>query len=88
MFYIYIIYSKKLNKKYIGYCENLKNRVKEHNNGESKFTSRGVPWSLVYYQVFLSEADARNEERFLKSGKGRDRLKFLLNDTMNKIKQF
>ncbi|NTV41515.1 MAG: GIY-YIG nuclease family protein [Candidatus Moranbacteria bacterium] len=85
MFYIYIIYSKKLNKKYIGYCENLKNRLREHNSGESKFTSRGVPWSLVYYQVFLSEIDARKEERFLKSGKGRDRLKFLLNDTMNKI---
>jgi len=80
MFYVYIIYSKKLRKRYVGYCADLKNRINEHNGGESKFTSRGVPWILIYYEAFLNEVDARREERFLKTGKSRERLKFLLSD--------
>ncbi|MDD3284345.1 MAG: GIY-YIG nuclease family protein [Patescibacteria group bacterium] len=81
MFYVYIIYSNKLRKHYIGYSSNLNGRLKKHNSGLSKFTSKGIPWKLIYYEVFLSSVDARSEEKFLKSGKGRDRLKFLLKDT-------
>jgi putative endonuclease len=86
MFYVYIIYSIKLEKKYIGYCSDLKNRIEEHNKGESRFTSKGIPWKLVYYEAFLSKIDAQKEEKFLKTGKGRERLKFLLEDAMIKIK--
>lgn len=86
MYYVYIIYSDKLNKKYIGYSENLKNRLEEHNRGKSSFCSRGENWKLIYYEVFKSEKDARREEQFLKSGKGRERLKFLLEETMKEIK--
>lgn len=86
MFYVYIIYSKKINKKYIGYSTNLKARLEEHNRGKSSFCSNGERWELIHYQVFKSEKDARSEERFLKTGKGRERLKFLLEDTMDKIR--
>ncbi len=78
MFYTYIVYSKKLGKKYVGYCTDLKNRIKEHNRGESRLTSRGAPWKLIYYEVFLSKIDAMNEEKFLKTGKGRERLKIFI----------
>jgi len=81
MFYVYILYSNKLKKHYIGYTNNLKDRLRRHNSGFSKYTSKGIPWKLIYYEVFLSSIDARNEENFLKSGKRRDRLKFLLQDT-------
>jgi len=37
---------------------------------------------LVYYEVFKSEKDARTEEKFLKSGQGRERIKYLLRDTI------
>ena len=86
MHYVYIIFSKKLNKKYIGYYSNLQSRLQEHNCGYNKFTSHGIPWKLVYYEIFNDQTDALNEEKFLKSGKGRDRLKFLLKNTMNKLK--
>jgi len=87
MYYTYIIYSKKLNKKYIGYCADLKNRIERHNAKKSVFTSRGVPWILIYYEGFLNRNDARKEEKFLKTGKGRERIKFLLSGTINKLKQ-
>lgn len=78
MYYTYIIYSNKLNKKYIGYSENLKKRINEHNKGDCKFTAKGKPWKLIYYEAFESKKDALAEEKFLKSGKGRQRSNHLL----------
>lgn len=60
----------------------LKSRIKEHNSGNVKSTKPGRPWDIVYYQAFLSKIDARNEELFLKSGKGRERLTYILKDTL------
>ncbi len=81
MYYVYIIYSVKLSKKYIGFTEDLQRRITEHNNGKDAFTSKGLPWRLVYYQAFISKKDAMAEERFLKTGKGRERIKFLFTNT-------
>lgn len=78
MYYTYILYSKKLDKFYIGYTENINNRFKEHNKGEVNYTSRGLPWVLVHYQAFIYKEDAQKEEKFLKTGKGRERRKYLL----------
>jgi putative endonuclease len=79
MYYVYIIYSKKLNKRYIGSTDDLKERLKRHNSGRSKYTSRSNDWVLVYYEAFILKPDAKREELFLKSGKGRERLKYLFN---------
>jgi putative endonuclease len=85
MYYVYIIYSEKLNKKYIGFSTNLNKRIKEYNLGKSNFTSKGIPWKLIYYELFKSEKDARGEEIFLKSGKGGEKVKFLLEDTIGEF---
>jgi len=86
MYYTYILYSKKLDKFYNGFTEDLKERFKNHNQGKVPFTSRGIPWQLVYYEAFLEKEDALREERFLKTGKGRERRKFLLSAFYKKIK--
>ena len=44
----------------------------------SRFTRSNGPWKLVYYEAFLNKEDARREELFLKSGKGKERIKYLL----------
>jgi putative endonuclease len=77
MYYVYILFSTKLNKKYIGSTSDLKERIKRHNLGRSNFTSKGAPWKLLYYEAFVSKEDAIREEKFLKTGKGRERLKYL-----------
>ena len=82
MYYVYILYSKKLDKKYIGSTSDLKERIKIHNSERSEFTSKGIPWKLLYYEAFISEKDARIEEKFIKSGKGRERLKYLLQNSL------
>ena len=74
MHYVYIIYSKKLDKRYIGSTSDLKERMKRHNSERSKFTAKGYPWKVLYYEAFLDKKDALREERFLKSGQGRKRM--------------
>ena len=77
MYYVYIIKSEKSGKFYKGITEDLKNRLKEHNSGKTKSTKSGIPWKLIYYEAFLNKIDALREEKFLKSGKGKERIKYL-----------
>ena len=39
-------YSVKLDKYYVGACEDIIQRMIRHNSGESVFTSRGIPWGV------------------------------------------
>ena len=78
MYYVYIIYSNNLKSKYIGYSDNIKDRVEAHQKGRSQYTKKAKDWELVYYEAFIDKTDALIEERFLKSGKGYDRIKYLL----------
>ena len=65
-----------------GFTSDLKRRIKEHNSRQPKFSKNNGPWVLVYYEGFVSEEDAREEEKFLKSGKGRERLKCVLKNSI------
>jgi len=78
MHYVYILKSETSGELYKGCTTDLKRRVKEHDSGNSKFTKSNGPWKLVYYEAFLNKRDARREELFLKSGKGKERIKYLL----------
>ena len=78
MYYVYVLKSQRNGKLYKGLTEDLKRRIKEHNCGNSEFTKNNGSWKLIYYEAFLSKEDARREELFLKSGKGRERIKYLL----------
>ncbi len=69
MYYVYVI--KSGDKRYIGYTNNLKRRIEEHNRGENRST-RGRKWELIYYEAYKSEDDARERERKLKQ-RGRSR---------------
>ena|SRR3989344_8461026 len=86
-YYVYVLYSAKLGKRYIGLTNDLKRRLAQHNSKGSKFTATGQPWILMHYQAFIAKEDAQREERFLKTGKGRDRLGYLLPSTLDKIKR-
>lgn len=65
MFYVYIIKSKKDQKCYIGSTIDLRKRMKEHNEGKVFSTKSRRPFTLVYYEAFRSEKDARLREQKL-----------------------
>ncbi|MEN8193301.1 MAG: GIY-YIG nuclease family protein [Bacteroidota bacterium] len=71
MFITYILYSKSIDKYYIGYTNNLELRIKRHNNGWSKYSSKGIPWELVYSETFSSKSDAIKRENKIKKMKSR-----------------
>ena len=72
MFYVYILYSEKLDRFYVGYSENPEQRLAErHNMGRVKATKNGIPYILKGKKLFPSELEAIREERRIKSMKSR-----------------
>jgi putative endonuclease len=78
MYFIYVLFSQKLNKRYIGSSHDIEKRFKEHNLGKSKFTKSLIPWKLIYKESFPTNYEARKRELFLKSGAGRKLLDQIL----------
>jgi putative endonuclease len=64
------------NRIYIGYSGDLEARLKYHNSGYVKSTSKDRPWFLIASECFESENKARWVERALKKSRGH-RLKWL-----------
>ena len=77
--YTYIIYSFKTDKYYIGSTENLNWRVERHNMGWGKYTKRGIPWEIVYYESFDNKTEAIKREREIKKKKSRKYIEKLIN---------
>jgi len=66
MFFVYILQSARDKRIYIGYTDDLRKRLKEHNSGQNKSTKYRRPLQLIYYEAYKSEADARQREEMLK----------------------
>jgi putative endonuclease len=66
MYYVYLIKSAKDNELYTGSTNNLRRRIWEHNNGKNLSTKHRAPFSLIYYEAYLDESDARHRESTLK----------------------
>jgi putative endonuclease len=69
VFSVYIIYSAKLDKYYVGYTEHLSIRLNQHNNGESTFTSKANDWILKYTEAFDSREMVHGRELEIKRKK-------------------
>jgi len=69
--FIYILYSSRLNKYYVGACTDLERRLHEHQIGHSKFTSTGIPWILKHTEEYSSLAEAKKRELIIKKMKSR-----------------
>ena len=84
MFYTYILMNNN-NQLYIGFTYDLRKRFKEHNDKKSTYTKYRGPYKLIYYEACLDENDARQREKYLKSGTGKrfikSRLKRFLSRT-------
>jgi len=61
----------------VGLTENLKRRIEEHNNGTNKTTQPYRPFELIYSESFQTRIKAREREKYLKSGSGKEFLKRL-----------
>lgn len=69
-FYVYVLESLKDNKRYIGYTNNLKKRIEEHNKGISFSTKFRKPFKLIYFEGCKNMEDAKRRENYLKTTQG------------------
>ena len=68
---VYIIYSKKLDKYYIGETSDLEKRLEEHkiNFYEKSYTSKAKDWILFFKIVCKTKTQAIKIEKHIKSMK-------------------
>ncbi len=70
--YVYILTSNKYpDKNYTGLTTNLDVRLKKHNHGEVKHTSKYKPWQIETAISFRNKEKAAQFEKYLKSHAGR-----------------
>ena len=76
MYYVYLIQSIKFSQEhYVGFSEDLKTRITDHNDGKSIHTNKFKPWNLTCYFAFKNIQTAKKFEEYLKTGSGRAFLK-------------
>lgn len=78
MYTVYILYSQRVDRYYVGYTNDLERRLSEHNRPKGKFTDRGIPWELCYSEVFLEKSAAYSREQFIKAQKSRTYIQALI----------
>lgn len=74
-YYVYALQSMKDQDLYIGITNNLERRIQEHNSGQNKSTKSRTPFRLIHQEKCASRIDARNREKYFKSGCGREFVK-------------
>ena len=68
MAFVYILFSKKLNRFYIGSCKDLAFRIEQHFNKDfdGSFTSKTDDWEVYFYINELEYKQARMIEAHIK----------------------
>ena len=66
MFYMYVLQSQKDKSTYIGFTKDLRKRFEEHTKGKSTYTKSKRPLTLIYYEGYTEEGQARKREIELK----------------------
>ena len=79
MFTVYALRSGKDGRIYVGFSENLERRLREHNSGQVTSTKAYLPWSIFYTMEVDTRLKAREQEKKLKSGFGKEFLKSKIN---------
>ncbi len=66
---VYILYSKKRLRYYVGQTHNIDERFKRHNNGFVPSTKSGLPWELIKMISAENRSEAvKLEKRIKKRG--------------------
>lgn len=64
--FTYILFSESHRRHYTGSCDELKKRVKRHNESKVRSTKFGVPWTLKWFCELPTRSEARKLELKIK----------------------
>ena len=68
-YWVYVLYSDSGDRFYIGISEDVDQRLRQHNSGLSRWTSRHIPRRCVYSTQLPNLTEARRFENHLKRQK-------------------
>ena len=68
IYYVYILINlnKKSNPTYVGYTNNIVNRLKLHNNSKGAKFTRGRIWKIIYKKGYQNKSIAMQNEYKIK----------------------
>ena len=85
-YFVYLLYSERIDKYYVGKSENPANRLNYHNSEVNNiWTKRGKPWESKTTIEFENEAQASKAERFIKKQKSRKFIEKIINEGWKSI---
>ena len=69
-YYVYMLKAvNKDNVTYVGYTNNLSNRIKLHNSGKGAKFTRGRKWKLIYSEKCETKNQAISREYYIKNNR-------------------
>jgi putative endonuclease len=70
-YFVYVLWSPPSGQRfYIGISEDVPNRLRQHNDGRSRWSSRYSPWNVAFVRECSTYTEARKLENDLKRQKG------------------
>ena len=63
---VYILYSQKRSRYYVGQTHNIDDRIKRHNSGFVPSTKSGLPWELILTIDVKTRSEAMKLEKKIK----------------------
>ena len=71
IYYVYILINlnKKSNPTYVGYTNNIVNRLKLHNTSKGAKFTRGRSWKLLYLEKYKTKKEAISREYYIKKNR-------------------
>lgn len=82
MYVIYVLQSLLNKQLYVGFTEDLEERLAAHNRGEVISTKSHRPWHLIFHECYTNKEDALRREQYFKTTAGKRALKLMLRSTM------
>lgn len=79
-YYVYILHNPRKEFLYVGYSEDLRQRLEEHNSGKVRSTKSYTPLELIHFEAYTLKSDAKRREGYLKTNRGRTTLMTMLKD--------
>lgn len=77
MYYVYAIKSIVIEYIYVGISDNPARRIEQHNKGYNRTTKPYKPFKTIIIEEYPDRIAAREREKYLKTGCGKEYLKTL-----------
>src|SRR5690348_16075806 len=77
VFFVYILYSTRVDRYYVGSTDNIEKRLGAHLAGNSKYTAIADDWIVVYTETFATRKEASKRELSIKRKKSRNYIEWL-----------